>query len=191
MLSDFDISSIKYGNTVVISKYSTINTRIVHHIIKNSRIRNIIVMNNTREYDHITENVYDNLNIIKKLNSYSYSFRTNPIIIVFDNLAVKELENSDISYLYLNGRATYTSTITTITTPYDIPMMLYVSTDYVFIAGDTDIEYIEQLYNLFLGPNTRKEMFIQFMNEYHNTNHCIVLDRKQSKIFRITIPTDI
>jgi len=187
MLGEFNPNIIKTGNCVVLSPSSHINTQIIKTIIHHSTIKYCIVINNTNEYSAITENVYNNLNIIRKLNSYIYSFRSTPTIVVFDNLMTQSLEDQDISYLYLNGRTTNTLTITSLSEPYTIPMMLYVGVDYLFLCGSTDTAYIEQIYNLLVCTMMPLPIFTKFMNDYDNTNKIIVLDIKQSKIFEMEI----
>jgi len=187
MIGEINPNIIKTGNCVVLSPSTHINTQIIKTIIRHSTIKYCIVINNTNEYSAITKNVYNNLSIIRKLNSYIYSFRSTPTIVVFDNVMTESLEDQDISYLYLNGIMTNTVTITSLTEPYTIPMMLYVGVDYLFLYGSTEPAYIEQVYNLLVCTMMPLSIFTKIMNDYDNTNKIIVLDIKQSKIFEMEI----
>lgn len=188
MFSDFDTSTIKNTNCVIISENDEQQINIIKPLICcDKKIKYHLVITNRPHHNFQTDNIYDNLNIIRKINSYALSMRTTPLIAVFDNLLHDTLEDSAISYMYLNGRNYNTTTITTFTNLFSIPMMLYLTTDYLFIFGSTDTEFITNIYNYFVYPITTLEIFTHCMNIFVDINASIVIDRKMKCFYMMRL----
>lgn len=188
MFSEFNTSFIKNTNCVIISENDEQQLNILKPLIEcDEKIKYHIVITNRPHHNFQTDNIYDNLNIIRKINSYALSMRTTPLIAVFDNLLHDTLEDSAISYMYLNGRNYNTTTITTFTNLFSIPMMLYLTTDYLFIFGSIDTEFITNIYNYFVYPITTLEIFTQCMNIFVDINASIVIDRKMKCFYMMRL----
>lgn len=188
MFATFNLASIKNSNSVVFSSRDDATLNIVKHLLQcDDKIKFHIVITDRPHYNLQTENIYNNITIIRKLNTYKQSMRTTPLIAIFDNLMPELLEDQDVSYMFLNGREHNTTTITTLTDPYTIPMILYLTTDYIFILGTTDATFITNIYNFFVSQITPLEIFTYYMHLFVDINACIVIDTKQKHLYMLRL----
>jgi hypothetical protein len=188
MLPVFNLTTTKYTNSVILTTNNELDTRIAKQIIEyHERIKYKIVITDLPDYNDLTENIYNNLTIIRRLNSYKLCERQTPILLTFDNVDLNMLEDQDITYLYLNGRFHNTMTITTLPTIDCIPSMLYLTTDFVFLKGTIDDKFIQHIYDFFVSPITSLETFTAYMNAYNDISASIVIDTKGRVIYAMPI----
>lgn len=188
MLQVFNINTIKNTNSVILTNNNELNTSITKQILEfHERIKYKIVITDLPDYNDVTENIYNNLSILRRLNSYKLCERQTPILLTFDNLVPNMLEDQDITFLYLNGRFHNTTTITTLSTIHHIPSILYLTTDFVFLKGTSDTEFIKDIYDFFVSPITSLEIFTTYMNTYSDIKAAIVIDTKQRMIYAMPI----
>ena len=190
---------------MIYGKRATGKTTLIDHILSKSNPMCSLIFSNSKEYDKYTESKTSYVEIFQDFDSTKlrdhldyfqlcasvYNVNSRGNLVVLDDSVVTVKNDTQLKWLFLNGRFIQTGLILTNQGGYNLPTALRQNIDYVFIFRDRDVR---RLYEQYAGIFPTIEQFQSTLEKYTNNYGCLVIDNTsnsnqlEDRIFHYKVP---